>query len=149
MKGCNTLTQILDFRRVINNQKSVGTRRVAAAAPLDEYSVSFSRYLSKELFKFRAGGCIIRGLQRWRPGGGIIHLPHPHAECKSLSFSAVLTLSRIGMTWKRERWADVDWATYWGQWGRLARHPGDGKPEDSGEAAGKQLSFHWVNWVYL
>ena len=25
MKGCNTLTQILDFIRLINNQKSVGT----------------------------------------------------------------------------------------------------------------------------
>ena len=38
MKGWTTLTQILDFRRVINNQKSVGTGRAAAAAPLDKYS---------------------------------------------------------------------------------------------------------------
>ena len=39
MKGWTTLTQILNFRRVIYNQKSVGTGRAAAAAPLDEYSV--------------------------------------------------------------------------------------------------------------
>ena len=40
MKGWTTLTQILDFRRLINNQKSVSTAtgRAAAAAPLDKYS---------------------------------------------------------------------------------------------------------------
>ena len=38
MRGCNSLTQIMDFRRVINNKKSVVTGRTAAAAPLSEHS---------------------------------------------------------------------------------------------------------------
>ena len=46
MKGGNNLTQILDFRRVINNQKSVGTRRAAAAAQHDEYSGSWTLTMS-------------------------------------------------------------------------------------------------------
>ena len=36
--GWNSLTQILDFRRVINNKKSVLTGRAAAAAPLSDHS---------------------------------------------------------------------------------------------------------------
>ena len=39
MRGCNSLT-LMDFRRVINNKKSVVTGRTAAAAPLSEHSVS-------------------------------------------------------------------------------------------------------------
>ena len=38
MKGWNVLTQILDFRIVINNKKSVLTGRAAAAAPLSDHS---------------------------------------------------------------------------------------------------------------
>ena len=38
MKGWTTLTQILNFRTLIYNQKSVGTGRATAAAPLDKYS---------------------------------------------------------------------------------------------------------------
>ena len=36
--GWNSSTQILDFRTVINNKKSVLTGRAAAAAPLSDHS---------------------------------------------------------------------------------------------------------------
>ena len=41
MGGWNSLTQTLDFRRVINNKKSVLTRRAAAAAPLSDHSEGY------------------------------------------------------------------------------------------------------------
>ena len=41
MRGWNSVTQIMDFRRVINNKKSVVTGRTAAAAPLSEHSVHY------------------------------------------------------------------------------------------------------------
>ena len=46
MKGWTTLTKFFDFRRVIYNQKSVGTGRAAAAAPLDEYSARYRNCLA-------------------------------------------------------------------------------------------------------
>ena len=43
MRGWNSVTQIMDFRRVINNKKSVVTGRTAAAAPLSEHSDALTK----------------------------------------------------------------------------------------------------------